>query len=229
MWLVRIIGLVAILVGAAIAVGALRARSQARTLLDDIRRLDASADVSSSVKSLRKKHRNQLAHEECRNEACVSEFVVSNWLLSSLRLAPTTELRARVFVFQGKLDAAGVDYTSAILKQDSPVVHVQEDFCAGRTDIRCDHFALNPHGRNVGPAWNGNVEFGQLTTNEQKRAAWGLDLDCFVSLRGCRDISVLSPIIWRATGPGLVSSCLRSSADSEAEASQPLSDACLGR
>jgi hypothetical protein len=196
-------------------------------LLEDFKRLDASADLPSSVRTLRKRHRNQLVNEECRNELCVSEFVVSNWVLSSLHLAPATELRARIFAFQGKLEAASVDYTSAIFKQNSPVVYVQEDFCAERTDIRCGHFALNPHGRDVAPAWNGIVEFGQLARSEQKRGAWGLDLDCFVSLRGCRDISVLSPIIWRRTGPGLVSSCLRSSADSEAEASQPLSDACL--
>lgn len=174
--------------------------------------------------TFREKHRHQLANQECRDDFCQYEFVVKNWVLSTLRLAPPTELRARVTVFHRRLDAAGVDYASAIFKENSPVVHVQEDFCADRTDIRCDHFALNPHGRNVGPAWNGIVEFGQLATDGQKKAAWALNLDCLASRHGCTDISQLTPKLWKATGPGTVSSRMRSTADSNAEASQPLSE-----
>lgn len=226
MRLAGVVVLSMMLVCTGITVGAFRARWQARVLLEDVKRLDVSADPASSARVLREKHRHQLALDECRNDLCASEFLVSNWMLSSLHLAPRTELRARIFLFQGKLSASALEYTSAVFKQDSPVVHVQEDFCADRTDIRCDHFELNPHGRNATPAWNGIVEFGQLATNGQKQAAWDINLDCLVAFRGCKDISVLSRQLWKATGPGLVSSCMRSSADSEAEASQPLSEAC---
>jgi hypothetical protein len=229
MRLVGIVGLTVILLCTCIAIGVSRARSQARMLLEDVKHLDVSADASSSLRAFRQKHRHQVVSEECRDRLCQYEFVVSNWPVSSLYLAPRTELRARVTVFRDELEATGVDYTSAVSRENSPVVHIQEDFCADQRDISCYHFAVNPHGRNVTPTWNGIVEFGQLATNEQKQAAWGLNLDCFVALHGCKDISILSPRIWRATGVESVSSCMRSSADSIAEASQPLSEACPGR
>lgn len=229
MRLVGVIGLVAVLACISIAVAVFHLRWRARVLLEDVKRLDTSADPSLSFKAFTEKHRNQLAHEECRNDLCESDFLVNNRVLSSLHLAPRAELRARITLFHQKPNTLGLDYTSAIFEQNSPIVHVQEDFCAYRRDIRCDHFALNPHGRNVTPAWNGIVEFGQSATNEQKEVAWGLNLDCLLALRGCKDISQLSPRIWKTTRVGLVSSCIRSSADSAAESSQPLSDACSVR
>jgi hypothetical protein len=229
MRLAGVIVLVMILVCAGIAVGAFRSRWQAKELIEDVARLDASPDAAASFRGLREKYRHLLTVDECRNDACGSEFLVSNWILSGLRLAPRTELRARIFLFQGKVSGSSLEFTSAVFEHDNPIVHVQEDFCADRTDIRCDHFALNPHGRNVTPAWNGSVEFGQLATNEQKQAAWGINSDCLVAFRGCKDISTISRQIWRTSGSGVVSSCMRSSADSEAEASEPLSDACSTR
>ena len=223
----RLLGVVclgAVLASAAIASAVLRTRWQARLLLEDVKRLDTNPDLSSSFSTFREEHRHQLVNGECQNGVCEYEFAVTNSVLSTLHLAPRTEMRARVTLSQRKIDAAGVEYTSAIFKENSPIVHVQEDFCADRTDIPCDHFALNPHGRSVAPAWNGDIEFGQLATAEQKAKAWALNLDCFAALYGCKDISQLSPTIWRATGPGVVSSRMRSTADSAAETAQPLSE-----
>jgi hypothetical protein len=199
-------------------------RRQAESLLEDLRRLDGNADPTSSFRSFKEKHRHQLTIDECRGNTCQYEFLVDNWVLSTLRLAPHTEMRAAVALFQGKLATVGVEYTSRTLEQHSPIVRVQEDFCADRADIRCDHFALNPHGRNVAPSWNGIIEFGQLARVEQKEAAWALNLDCFSSHKSCKDISQLLPTLWKATGPGVVSSRVRSTADAISEASQPLSD-----
>jgi len=213
-----------LLVCAVILGGVWDKRQQAESLLEDLKRLDLNADPTSSFRAFKEKHRHQLTTDECRDSACQYEFVVSNWVLSTLRLAPRTEMRAWGAMFQGRLAAVGIEYTSRTLKQDSPIVRVQEDFCAYRTDIRCDHFALNPHGRNVVPAWNGIIEFGQLATVEQKGAAWALNLDCFSLHKTCKDISQLLPKLWKATGPGEVSSRVRSTADSISEASQPLSD-----
>jgi len=198
-------------------------------MLEDFRRLDQSGEPSSAFKAFRQKHRAQLVNEQCRDNSCESQFLVSNRLLSMLHLAPRTELRAWMLVHQHKADFFALEYTSSIFKQESPVVHVQEDFCGDRTDIACDHFALNPHGNNVGPAWNGIVEFGQLATKERKNAAWGINVNCLVAFRGCADIAGLLPSIWRTTGHAVVSSCLRSSADSLAEVAQPLSAACTAR
>lgn len=223
-----VIALVALLAGC-VAIGALSPLWEAKAILEDFRRLDQRRESSSALKAFRQKHLAQLVDEQCRDDSCESQFLVSNGFLSMLHLAPRTELRAWMLVDQGKADFFALEYTSSIFKQESPVVHVQEDFCADRTDIGCDHFALNPHGRNVSPAWNGIVEFGQLATKEQKDAAWDMNLNCLVALHGCADIAVLLPSVWRTTGRGVVSSCLRSSADSLAEAAQPLSAACAAR
>lgn len=199
-------------------------RRQAESLLEDLRRLDVNADPTSSFRDFKEKHRHQLTTDECRGNICRYEFLVDNRVISTLRLAPHTEMRVSVALFRGRLATVGVEYTSRTLKQDSPIVRVQEDFCADRADIRCDHFGLNPHGRNVGPALNGIIEFGQLARADQKGAAWALNLGCFSSHKRCKDISQLLPTLWKATGPGVVSSRVRSTADSINEASQPLPD-----
>lgn len=214
-----VVGLGLTLTCCAFAAGILHNRRQASMLLEDIKHLEAS---TNSFSPFQEKHRHQLTNEECNDKVCEYEYVVSNWILSSIHLTPRAELRAMVIVFNQNLDAAGVEYTSAVFKKNSPVVHVQEDFCADRTDIPCDHFGVNPHGRGVSPAWNGIVEFGQRATNEQKARAWAVNLGCFAAIHGCSDISQLSPKIWKAVRPGIVSSRVRSTSDSAAEATQPL-------
>jgi hypothetical protein len=223
MRILAFVGSVMVLALAAVAGSIVYSRLQARMLLESVADLDLGND-SSSFTAFGENHRHQLASKKCLGDTCQYEFVVNNWPFSVFQLGPPAELRARITVFHGKLDAVGIDYSSKILKENSLVVHVQEDFCADRTDIRCDHFALNPHGRDMVPAWNGNIEFGQLATHEQKDAAWALNLNCFTFRHGCKDISQLSPKIWKATAPGSVSSRMRSTSDSIAEASQPLSD-----
>lgn len=214
-----VVGLGLTLTCCAFAAGILHNRRQASMLLEDIKHLEAS---TNSFSPFQEKHRHQLTNEECNDKVCEYEYVVSNWILSSIHLTPRAELRAMVIVFNQNLDAAGVEYTSAVFKKNSPVVHVQEDFCADRTDIPCDHFGVNPHGRGVSPAWNGIVEFGQRATNEQKARAWAVNLGCFAAIHGCSDISQLSLKIWKAVRPGIVSSRVRSTSDSAAEATQPL-------
>lgn len=223
-----VVGLVALL-AACMAIAVFSPLWKAKAMLEDFRRLDQTREPYSAFKAFHQRHRAELVNEECRGNSCESQFLVSNWFLSTLHLAPRTELRAWMLVDQDKADFFALEYTSSIFKHESPVVHVQEDFCGDRTDIACDHFALNPHGRNVSPTWNGIVEFGQLATKEQKDAAWAINLNCLVAVHGCADIAFLLPSIWRTTGRGVVSSCRRSSADSLAEAAQPLSAACAAR
>lgn len=201
-------------------------RYQARMLVEDLARLDSTADPIAYFSEFKGKHHHQFVHEECQSEFCQYEFVVTNHRLSWFGIPPRTELTATISVFRHQLDFAGIEYTSGVRTANRPVLHVQEDFCSGRGDISCDHFALNPHGRMVGPSWNGIVEFGQLASSNQKRAAWNLNLACFTAFHGCKDITQLSSRLWVPTGAGLVSSCLRSSSDSNAELSAPLSDSC---
>jgi hypothetical protein len=161
--------------------------------------LDQSSTPSLAFKAFRQKHYGQLVDEQCRDNACESQFLVRDRFLSTLHLAPRTELRVWMLVDQSRADFFALEYTSFIFRHESLVLHVQEDFCGDRADIACDHFALNPHGRNVGPAWNGIVEFGQLATKRQKDAAWDINLNCLIAADGCADLADLIPSIWRTT------------------------------
>lgn len=135
------------------------------------------------------KHRDYFAEKTCDREFCQYHFVFANRLLSTFHLATRSEIEVLFPLYRERLEAVGVDFTSDVFRENSPVVHVQEDFCRDRTDVRCDYFGINPHGRNVTPTWNGIVQFGELATEKQKRTAWAFDLDCLKALHGCRDIS----------------------------------------
>jgi len=107
--IMRLFGLVSlglVLACAAIAGSAIHTRRQAIILLENLKRLDTNSDPSSSFNTFREKHRHQLANQECSDDFCQYVFVVKNWVLSTLHLAPPTELRARVTVFHRRLDTA---------------------------------------------------------------------------------------------------------------------------
>jgi hypothetical protein len=195
---------------------------KARMLIEDLRRLDTVSNPTALLASLTQKHLDQSTGEECQSDVCQYGFLISNRALSRFHLVPLTEMRTTVTLYRNSLVAVSVDYTSAVFKENSPIVGVQEDFCGDRTDIKCDHFGIDPHGRNVTQTWKGSVEFGQLATIEQKQKAWALNLDCLTAIHGCKNISRLLPTIWKLTSPNAVSSRVRSSADSIAESTEPL-------
>jgi hypothetical protein len=203
---------------------AVYARLQVRTLIERIKNVDTAADPTAASRSLIRSYSGRLVSQVCEREFCQYQFLFTNGLISKFHVAPRAEIRMYISIYAGKLSDISVRYTSAVFKADSPIVSVQEDFCGDRRDISCEHFAINPHGRDVGQTWNGDVEFGQKATRAQKRAAWALDWHCVAALRGCEDISKMLPTVWKLTGPGIVSSRVRSTADSIAEASQPLAE-----
>ncbi len=227
MGIVRILVILPIIIAIGVVMAILHTQRQAIILLADVSHLDAAQNPFLSFASFKEKHHHQLTYERCQADTCAWEFTVTNWPLAHLGLAPQAELRASISSFRQTLSTAGITYSSATFKTNSPIVYVQEDFCADRNDVTCDNFDLYPHGRDVAPAWNGSIEFGQFAGGLQKQAASGLNLSCFSAFHGCSNIAELIPKIWKLTGQGKVSSCLRSSSDSIAERNQPLSEACL--
>jgi len=193
-------------------------RRKAKVLIDDLKGLDAVADSTSVFRSLQQKHGDEFTREKCIADSCYYELVVSNRFLSTFHLAPRTEIHTYFTLYHGSLGMVNVEYTSAVFKQNSPIVGLQEAFCS----VECDGFYLNPHGRDVGPVWNGSVSFGQKTAPNQKQAAFALNLDCLAAFGGCKDISELLPSLWKRTSSGAVSSRVPSNSDSTAETSQPL-------
>jgi len=197
---------------------------RAQEVITDIQNLDKAPDPAAASLSFAKKYERYLVERSCDRESCQYRFIFTNRPLSILHLAKRAELEAIVTVYRERLDFVGMSLTSGVFRKNSPIVHVQEDFCQDRRDINCEHFAENPHGRHVKPTWNGIVEFGQVANDQQKRLAWTFNLDCLTALRGCRDISEIMPTLWKRVSPDSVSSRIRSTADSTAENAQPLPD-----
>ena len=195
---------------------------RAKGVIADMQGLDKGTDPTAAAVSFTKKYRGNLVDTTCDRHLCQFRFVFDNRVLSIPRLAKRAEIEVIVSIFHEQLDEVMVGVTSNVFRENSPVVHVTEAFCKDRTDIPCTDFAINPHGRGVRPAWNGHISIGELASENQKRAAWALSFDCFVVYKGCRDISELDPLIWKRTSLDTVSSRLRSTADSIAEAAQPL-------
>lgn len=196
-------------------------RYQARAFIEELRSLDKAADPTAISRSLMRTHENRLVSHNCERDFCQYQYLFTNGVISTLQIVPKASIRMYLTTHAGSLSLIYVEYTSAVSKADSPIVSIQEDFCR-KTDNRCNNFDINPHGRDLGQTWNGIVEFGQLAREEQKRAAWGLNLNCLTTIHGCQDISQLLPTIWKGTSPGKVSSRVRSDSDSIAESSQPL-------
>jgi hypothetical protein len=197
-------------------------RRQATTLISELARLDSVSDPSGVALALVDKYSNHRVEKICESDQCQYQLLFTNGALSRLHLAPEAEIRAYVTLRGSTLAIISVEYTSSVFKTNSPIVGIQEDFCkVGRTPP-CDYFYLDPHGLNVAKTWNGSVEFGQMATTVQKQTSWAMNPNCFIALRGCKNISELLPNIWKLTAPGAVSSRLRSMADSIADASQPL-------
>lgn len=198
-------------------------RHQAGTVIDEFRSLDTAAEPTAASLSFVRRYSARMAEKICQSDSCQYRFDFTNRAMSTVHLAPRADIRVYVTLDRGSLSFAFVEYTSAVFKENSPIIWVQEDFCANvGTSSRCNYFYLDPHGRNVSPTWHGTIQFAQLATPEQKRAALALNLGCVTAFRGCRNISQFLPTIWKLTGPDAVSSRMRSMADSIADASQPL-------
>jgi hypothetical protein len=207
---------------AALATSIVTTRRQAKTLLEDLHRLDAAADATLVFNSLRQKYGNQLKLLGCASDECFYNLSFTNGFVGRLHFIPGAEIRIQFTVRHSSLSGALIEYTSSIFNANSPIVNIDEAFCAIGTQLPCDGFWLNPHGLDQSSAWNGLVGFGQRAPEKQKHAALALNLDCLTAFGGCKDISELLPAIWKRTRSGVVSSRWRSMADSIEDTSHPL-------
>jgi hypothetical protein len=195
---------------------------RAKDLIADVQSLDKGPDPTVAAVSFTKKYQRYLVEKSCDRDLCQFRFVLDNRALSIPRLAKRADIAVTVSLFHQQLDEVMVDLTSNVFKEYSPTAHVAEAFCKDRTDIPCTDFAINPHGHDAQPTWNGHILMSQLASEDQKRAAWDFNFKRLVAYYGCRDIGELNPLIWKRTRPNKVSSRLRSTADSIAEAARPL-------
>lgn len=188
-----------------VGISAYKTRRDATARLNEFRELGASKNPTAIFASLRHKYGSKLHPiEGCTEQLCQYEMSLSNRSISTLRIAPYTEMNVWFTVYEGSLQWAMLEYRTALRGPNSPVVHVQEGMCAHGCGVRFD---VNPHGTTQ-QMWNGLVSFDTRATPQQRDAALAINLQCLARIGGCKDIIDLLPTVWTHNGPGTISSRL---------------------
>jgi hypothetical protein len=183
---------------------------KAQSVIDDVSRVIAAPNHDVAFAALKEKYGDRLRSVGCWSprtgyEVCSYEVMVSNRAISRVLRIPYTELNARFDLLNGSVSTAMVEYRSAQWKRESPVVHVQTDFCSAvSTCGNLDFFTVNPWSlSSTAERWNGVVEMGFSTVPELQLAASSFNLKCLTSIRGCTDIAQLLPSVWSASPNGV--------------------------
>ncbi|SRR5581483_389697 len=183
---------------------------KAQSVIGDVSSVIAASDHDVAFAAFKKKYGERLRSLGCWSprtgyEVCSYQVTVSNRAISKVFQIPFTELNARFDLLNRSISAAMVEYRSAQRKGESPVVHVQTDFCpAISTCGSFDFFYVNPWSLSSAPErWNGIVEMGFSTAPELQRAALSLNSKCLTSIRRCTDIAQLLPSVWSASPNGV--------------------------
>jgi hypothetical protein len=185
-------------------------RWRAQSVLNDVSALVSAPNHDVAFAALKEKYGDRLRSVGCwsacrDHEVCSYEVTVSNRALSAVLRIPYTELNARFDLLDESIATAIVEYRSAQWKGESPVVHVQTDFCPAIS--RCgnfDFFYVDPWNlSSTSKRWNGSVEMGFSTAPELRKAALSLNVNCLRSIRGCTDIAQLLPSVWSPSATGV--------------------------
>jgi len=174
-------------------------------VLDDVLALTSVPNRDAAFTAMRQRYGNRLTPDEsCTADICSYRVTVSNRLLSALFRVPYTELNARFDLRGESVVTVMVEYRSAQSNRESPVVHVQTDFCVGHRCGPFDFLYVHPWMQSAIPErWNGVVEMGFATAPELRHAALSLDPNCLTKIRGCTDIAQLLPLVWRPSDTGV--------------------------
>ncbi|MGD0182786.1 MAG: hypothetical protein ABSC15_23485 [Terriglobales bacterium] len=181
-------------------------RREAQSVVNDVSELVSASDHDVAFAALRQKYGNRLQSVGCAARVCSYKAKVSNRVLSAVLRIPYTELNARFDLLDKSVATAMVDFRSAQSKRESPVVHIQADFCPATS--RCgghwDFFYLNPWSQSSTPEqWNGIVEMGFAAVPELRKAALSLNFNCLTNISGCTDIAQLLPLVWSPSATGV--------------------------
>ena len=180
--------------------------ARANELLATALQLSTQPHVSQQFAALRRQYGDRFRTVGCAPNGCSYELSVDNRWLAALRLVPYTELAARFDLSRGgHVELMMLDFRVALHGAESPVVHVQTDFCYGGA---CGGIHMNPWSQSSEQRLSGIVELSHTgTTWQQRRQAYALHVPCLYRLGGCKDIADLLPTVWVRNASGNVA-CL---------------------
>ncbi len=187
---------------ATIFVYGLRVTEEANEILATAFHLTTTDNRPEDFAAIRQQYGRRLrALDGCASD-CTYKVGVNNLLLSKLHLVPYTELIEWFQVRDGRVLFTMLEYRTALKGTESPVVHVQTDFCGDKV---CGWMYLNPWSDSSELRSNGMVEVGYAANVQRRQQAYAMSVRCLYTIGGCRDIAALLPSVWLRTDSGNVS------------------------
>lgn len=186
-----------------------RVARQGRELVGTLETLSDSRDFAA----VQKQYGMRLhALPHCEPGECSYEVVVTNRFLAAVHLATFAEMSVRFDVLHGQLTLSLLDYRIAPKNAAGSVVHVQTDYSC---IPGCSYFYVHPWEdtsltSNPVSSWegassnNGIVQFAYGTNPMNKKAAFGVNLECMTGSQACDNIAQLLPNLWTSLGGGKV-------------------------
>ena len=147
-----------------------------------------------AVTDIQRRFGSRLRLNECRASECGYRVVVSNRILSALRIVPYTEMESYFWARDGVVFRNMVDYTTTVDGRNRIVSHVQLDLCEG-----CQTFAIHPWDGASPLNTNGLVEIGNEVSAQSRHAVLSLNTNCLTKLGGCQSVADLLPNVWKQT------------------------------
>lgn len=133
----------------------------------------------------------------CTTSGCGYEVVLSNRILSTLRLAPYTVLRSSFWVRDNVLEENVLELWTVSSHRGMVLAYVDAKYCK-----ECDYFDVVPCAGATASVRSGSVMIGSRSRLADKQTAFGFNTECFNSLRGCASVAELLPTTWHTTTEG---------------------------
>lgn len=191
------IALVAVAVLSAAQLTAVHARDSARRFLADIQVGNIGQPASTTVLDLVRQYSDAEANHSkkigkvgggCDRGNCEAAFLFDNEWLRRLKFAPPVWMRATISIQNGMLTTRNVEMgcgAGAFFLAST----------SERLDQLHDHEQYHVGQRGSDGNWRESVTLGPGATPEQRRAAFGFNVDCLSRWGGCKDAAMLLPTI----------------------------------
>jgi hypothetical protein len=182
-------------------------RSTARTaheFLVDVQRGDVGMPPAATIRALRERYPTAMADharsigvvgDSCRTDECDMAFLFDNRWLRRLHLAPPVWMRARVGIHKGLLSYRNIEFGAGDLAFSEASVSEQMEQAEGG----------QPYA--VGRLWSGgpwreHIAMTPAATEQQRRQAFGFNVECLSKFGGCHDAADLLPTVPWGAPPG---------------------------
>jgi hypothetical protein len=189
--------IVLLFISSALAAYAFAIRASAKSILEDVYKLQVGASSNAELAALAKRHKHALKEDHCDDRKCIVSFDVFNTWLYRLKLEPLARFRVDLEANNGTLNSINV-----LLSRDTgvfptfPSAGITEEY--QRLPERMVKFSTPPYWfpTPVGKPYL-RVALTSQATVAQREHAYAYSLDCLSKLGGGCDLPCdYLPLAW---------------------------------